>query len=106
MTRIYLSGGPIVPMPRKRAKPPAREPGHYETIYKDTGCHLHPSCLNCPRPRCIYDTVPDDAEDPLRWTTQQEIARRLAAGEPTVHIAAQVGVSTRTVDRRKAALKK
>jgi hypothetical protein len=23
--------------------------------YKDTGCKLHPSCLECPRTRCILD---------------------------------------------------
>lgn len=23
----------------------------------DTGCHLHPRCLSCPRDICIYDTA-------------------------------------------------
>ena len=23
--------------------------------WHDTGCRLHPSCLNCPRPVCVYD---------------------------------------------------
>lgn len=22
---------------------------------QDTGCHLHPSCLDCPAAQCIYD---------------------------------------------------
>jgi hypothetical protein len=22
---------------------------------KDKGCHLHPRCLTCPRPVCVYD---------------------------------------------------
>ena len=25
------------------------------TDYRDTGCNLAPSCLNCPLPRCKYD---------------------------------------------------
>lgn len=24
--------------------------------YEDTGCHLHPKCLECPEPYCIYET--------------------------------------------------
>lgn len=29
----------------------------YSGIYRDTGCFLHPSCLNCPRAVCVYDEV-------------------------------------------------
>ena len=25
------------------------------TGYKDDGCFVHPQCLSCPLPRCIYD---------------------------------------------------
>ena len=27
----------------------------YAKYYQDTGCSLHPSCLNCPQRRCRYD---------------------------------------------------
>lgn len=68
-------------------------------IYRDTGCRLHPSCLRCPRPRCIHDE-PGSGE--LMWIIRQrhaEIMRRVQEGEPAVHIAAQLGISERTVHR-------
>ena len=69
-------------------------------IYRDTGCRLHPSCLNCPRPRCIYDEG-EGAEDRALFfkERQAEIVRRFLEGEPVIHIAAQMWVATRTVHR-------
>ena len=65
--------------------------------YTDTGCHLHPSCLRCPRAVCIYDEAHDEALD-MR-TRDEEIHERREAGEPSVHIAAEMRVALRTVYR-------
>lgn len=27
-----------------------------EMQYRDAGCHVHPHCLSCPLPECIYDS--------------------------------------------------
>jgi hypothetical protein len=44
---------------RERPTEKRRASRHHEDgeNLKDTGCHLHPSCLQCPRPRCIYDPL-------------------------------------------------
>ena len=37
---------------------PAHLPGEdldFYNHYKDTGCKLHPACLECPLPVCVYD---------------------------------------------------
>ena len=28
-----------------------------QPTFTDQGCHLHPSCLTCPRPVCVFDEV-------------------------------------------------
>lgn len=37
------------------------EVGDFEA-YRDTGCQVHPSCLSCPLPQCIYDTARSQQE--------------------------------------------
>lgn len=69
------------------------EHGHYP----DTGCHLHPSCLRCPRAVCIEDERDEEVLD-MR-TRNQEIVGRREAGEPPVHIVARMGFALRTVYR-------
>ena len=34
--------------------PPGEDLDFYDH-YKDTGCRLHPACLECPLPVCVYD---------------------------------------------------
>ncbi len=52
-------------------------------FYADTGCYLHPSCLNCPRAVCIHD---EEAEKEARY---DEICALLATGEHVVHVASR-----------------
>jgi len=68
--------------------------------YRDTGCSLHPSCLACPRPRCIYD---DQSRAPsARYVTAMRAvrARQLSKqGMTAGDIAAFLGCSRRVVYR-------
>ena len=84
-----------------------RDPLEYAN-WRDTGCDLHPSCLECPLPRCI--------EEQFRGRQRQKMEERAvamqglaSAGSTVREIAAAYYVSERTVQRelhRKVALKK
>jgi len=67
--------------------------------YKDEGCDLAGSCLNCPFPKCIYE----QPRGRQRWRKKlrdQEIARLFTGGERGVkELALMFGVSQRTVQR-------
>ena len=65
---------------------------------KDTGCSLHPSCLDCPRRVCIEET-PREAQRE-RTLTKQETARRLKSeGKRNYEIVEIMGISRRTAER-------
>ena len=72
-------------------------------IYTDNGCHLAPSCLNCPFPVCYLD-------DAAAVNTHQRLLRErdeLSAVEfysPAV-AARKLGVTERTLFRRRARVK-
>jgi hypothetical protein len=81
--------------------------GHYNGIVDipspDTGCRLHPSCLACPRPMCIYDedVIPFAAVNTARKerrtaivTSVKERGRGYGAVKAT---AQEFGVSPSTV---------
>ena len=36
------------------------------SVYKDDGCRIHPSCLSCPLPACIFDVTLDDQKRKAR----------------------------------------
>jgi len=74
-----------------------RDPLEYAN-WRDTGCDLHPSCLQCPLPRCI--------EEQSRGRQRQKMEKRAAAmqalasaGSTVREIAAVYSVSERTVQR-------
>lgn len=63
-------------------------------IMPDTGCHLHPACLSCTRPRCIHD------EGSRSESYDLDRVRELAAlGYGGSTIAREMGVSRRTAQR-------
>jgi transposase-like protein len=66
--------------------------------WRDQGCELFPSCLNCPRPRCIEDEPRGKQKQ-----RSQARARRMGAlrgeGKTVRQIAEVYGVSVRTVQR-------
>jgi len=70
-----------------------------DTNYRDTGCELAPSCLNCPLPRCKYD-VPRSARRLGNFARDREIAvLRRKHAVPVEAIAATFGLSRRQVYR-------
>ena len=70
-----------------------------ECAYRDEGCAIAPSCLNCPLPVCIYD-IPHGKQRHLKEIRDREIKRLFhQEGKGTGEIAQMFGVSERTVGR-------
>ena len=69
-----------------------------EWEYRDEGCDLFPSCLNCPLERCIYERPRGKQKMRLeaRAKGMAELRRR---GKSLKQIAEVFGVSPRTVQR-------
>jgi len=67
--------------------------------YRDEGCELASSCLNCPLPKCIYD----EPGGKQRWRKRlrdKEMARLFnSEGEGVKELALMFNVSQRTVQR-------
>jgi hypothetical protein len=67
--------------------------------YRDEGCELADSCLNCPFSKCIYDE-PGGKQHWLKGRRAKEIARlHNAEGKKIKELALMFGVSERTVQR-------
>jgi len=67
--------------------------------YKDEGCELAESCLNCPFPRCIYD-VPRGKQQLLKSRRDRQILHQFQEeGRGVKELAAAFGISRRTVQR-------
>ena len=67
--------------------------------YRDEGCDLADSCLNCPLPKCIYDE-PGGKQRWLKRLRAGEMARLFTTGGKGIkELALIFGVSQRTVQR-------
>jgi transposase-like protein len=66
--------------------------------YRDEGCELAPSCLNCPFPHCIED-MPRGRQRQRKEIRNREIFRSYSQGEGVKQIAQRLKVSERTVQR-------
>ena len=67
--------------------------------YRDDGCDVSPSCLNCPLPVCKYDD-PDYLQRTVRGARDDAIiAAREQDRLPVPALAVRFEVSTRTVHR-------
>jgi len=67
--------------------------------YRDDGCELAPSCLNCPFASCLYDQ-PGGRQHFTQKLRDREILRLFTAGKHGVaELAAIFAVSQRTVQR-------
>jgi hypothetical protein len=66
--------------------------------YKDEGCELAESCLNCPFPRCIYDE-PRGKQHWLKQVRDHEIKRLFDKGSGTKELGVMFGLSRRTIQR-------
>lgn len=73
--------------------------------YRDEGCDLASSCLNCPFEECVYN-IPGGRQRWLKEGRSTEIARLyISEGKSVRELAAKFGISRRTVQRDlKAAL--
>ena len=65
----------------------------------DRGCHLHPCCVQCPRPACIYDRPPRAQQDAI--ARHVRILAALNDGRTFRAVAADLGVTLRMVARAK-----
>ena len=67
--------------------------------YRDEGCELADSCLECPFPKCIYDE-PGGKQRWLKKLRAREMARLFTDnGKRVKELAQMFGVSQRTVQR-------
>lgn len=67
--------------------------------YKDEGCELARSCLNCPFPDCIY-TEPRGKQQWLKKLRDREVLRQFTTqGKGVKELAFIFGVSQRTIQR-------
>lgn len=67
--------------------------------YRDDGCHVHPHCLTCPLPQCIYDD-PGWLQRERRRSRDQEVLLVREREELSVpQLAHRFGISERTVFR-------
>ena len=69
-----------------------------ESSYKDEGCELFPSCLNCPFPYCIKEQ-PWGKESFLKRKRAERMVKLRREGKSIEEIAQIFGVSIRTVQR-------
>lgn len=68
------------------------------TRYRDDGCEVSATCVNCPLPVCKYDD-PGWLRRENRHDRDVEILQRRDEGLPVPDIARRFGLSTRTVHR-------
>jgi hypothetical protein len=67
--------------------------------YKDEGCELADSCLNCPFPDCIY-VQPRGKQQWLKELRGREVLRLFETqGKGVKELALMFGVSRRTIQR-------
>ena len=69
--------------------------------YRDEGCELANSCLNCPLPQCIHD-LPGGRQRWLKRQRDKEIVRVFSTGGKEVReLTSMFGVSQRALKRAK-----
>ena len=74
--------------------------------YRDDGCDLADSCLNCPFPKCIYEEL-GGRQRWLKGLRDKEMARLFSTEEKGIkELALIFGVSQRTVQRALKRVKK
>jgi hypothetical protein len=65
--------------------------------YKDEGCELAPSCLECPFEKCILEE--GGIASVLKKERNQEIKNLATQGITELELAERYGVSLRTIQR-------
>jgi len=69
-----------------------------EIEWRDQGCELFPSCLNCPLPKCVEDE-PRGQQRLRMEARKRRMAELRRRGQSVKEIAGLFGVSRRTVQR-------
>lgn len=67
-------------------------------VLPDEGCHLHPSCLSCPRPVCWFDEREGQRERDRQHLAEMAVSLR-STGMSIREIARSLSRSTRVVQR-------
>lgn len=80
---------------------------------KEKGCKLHPlwdageaSCLTCPLPECRYDRRVGGPRLERRKVSYDRVIELIQQGRTVERIVKELGISTRTVYRVRAAYRK
>lgn len=68
---------------------------------EDTGCHIHPKCLECPLPECVLDN-PYNPRAPRNTEKDAEVMALLNQGYKPAQVAAMKGITERSVFRAQA----
>ncbi len=67
--------------------------------YRDEGCEIAVSCLNCPYPDCVHE-APGGRQKWLKARRDQEVCRLyITQGNNIKELALKFGVSQRTIQR-------
>lgn len=69
-----------------------------QTRYRDDGCEVSPSCLDCPLPRCRYEE-PGGLRGMINGYRDRQIVESRLNGEPVETLAERHGLSRRTIFR-------
>ena len=67
--------------------------------YKDEGCELAPSCLECPREKCVFDEPGETSAARRRRQRNEEIKARWKRGDLPADLAKEYRVNRRTIER-------
>ncbi len=67
--------------------------------YRDEGCDLASSCLNCPFPKCVYDQPRGRQRWLKRWRDREIVRLSNTEGKRVKELALMFGLSQRTVQR-------
>ena len=67
--------------------------------YRDTGCEIAPSCLQCPLPQCKYDNPRLARREKRSERDRQVVTAFRHGGMSALQVAALFGMSQRTVFR-------
>lgn len=68
----------------------------YKT-YPDTGCKLHPSCLECLEKKCVFEGL--GIERGKKQWRDKEIRKRFKEGESIADLMVAFGISKWTIRR-------
>ena len=87
-------------LPRLRRFPSDLQAVPYPSVYRDQGCGIFPSCLECPFPLCVTEEVPWGEETLANLLRAKTLALfNRVAGLTPGQLAARFALSARQVQR-------